>query len=48
MKLSEQRIMASLLLLLGFSFLLIALYSGQLDYILNLIKSALKAAIIGS
>jgi len=47
MKLPEQRITASLLLLLGFSFLLIALYSGQLEHTLNLVKTALEAAVIG-
>jgi len=47
MRLLEQRIIASLLLLLGFSFLLISLYSGQLEQILDLVKTALKASIIG-
>jgi uncharacterized membrane-anchored protein YjiN (DUF445 family) len=48
MELSEQRLIASLMLLLGFSFLLIATYTGQLDYVLNLVKTILKAATVGS
>lgn len=47
MNLSEQRLIASMFLLLGFSSLLIALYAGQLDYVLELIKSILESAVVG-
>ncbi|MCD6240187.1 hypothetical protein J7K27_01495 [Candidatus Bathyarchaeota archaeon] len=47
MKLLERRLIASLLLLLGFSSLLIAAYTGQFDYVLNLIEGIIESAAIG-
>jgi len=47
MELLEQRLIASLLLLLGFSSLLIAAYTGQFDYVLNLIKGIIESTAIG-
>jgi len=47
MELTEKRLIASLLLLLGFSSLLIAAYTGQLDYVLNLIKNVIESTMAG-
>ena len=47
MELLEKRLIASLLLLLGFSSLLIAAYTGQLDYVLDLIKGIIESTVAG-
>jgi len=48
MEISEKRIIGSLILLLGFSFLLIGLYSGQLTSILNFVKTVFQPAVAGA
>lgn len=47
MDVSEQRIVGSLLLLLGFTLLTIGLYSGQLAYVLDIIKKVFTTSAIG-
>ncbi len=47
MELTEKRLIASLFLLLGFSSLLIAAHTGQLDYVLNLIKNVIESTMAG-
>jgi len=42
---SEQRIIGSLLLLLGFTFLTIGLYTGQLAAVLEIIKKVFTVSI---
>lgn len=42
MDIQEKRIIGALLLLLGFSFLAIGMYTGQLDRIIELLKAAFK------
>jgi hypothetical protein len=44
---SEQRIIGSLLLLLGFTSLAIGLYTGQLAVVLDLIKKVFTASVFG-
>jgi hypothetical protein len=44
---SEQRIIGSLLLLLGFTLLTIGLYTGQLAVVLEIVKKAFTTSIIG-
>jgi len=44
---SEQRIIGSLLLLLGFTFLTIGLYTGQLAVVLDIIKKVFTVSVIG-
>ena len=47
MDLSEQRIIGSLLLLAGISFLVVGLYADQLTTVLEIIGKVLNAAIAG-
>jgi hypothetical protein len=47
MELSEKRILGSLILLAGVSFLSIGLYTGQLERIIELIESIFEPAIAG-
>ena len=48
MEISEKRIIGSLLLLLGLSFLLVGVYSGQLTAILDFVKSIFGPAVAGA
>jgi len=45
---SEQRMIGSLLLLLGFTMLTIGLYTGQLAVVLDLVKKVFTVSIIGT
>jgi hypothetical protein len=47
MEISEKRIIGSLILLLGLSFLLIGIYSGQLTLISEFVKNVFKPAVAG-
>ncbi len=42
MDISERRIIGSLLLLLGVSFLAVGIYTGQLDKIVEMLKSVFR------
>jgi hypothetical protein len=44
---SEKRVIGSLLLLSGLTFFTVGLYSGQLDYILELVKRVFETALAG-
>ncbi len=44
---SEKRVISSLLLLSGLTFIIIGLYAGQLDYILELVKTIFETAVVG-
>lgn len=43
----EQRVIGSLLLLLGLSLFTIGMYTGQLETVLNIVKEIFKTAIAG-
>ena len=45
---SEQRIIGSLLLLLGFTLFAIGLYTGQLAVVLEMIKKVFTVSVFGS
>lgn len=47
MEISEQRVIGSLLLLLGMTFLTIGLYSGQLRTVLEIMKTIFEASVAG-
>jgi len=47
MNLPEQRIVGSLILLAGVSFLAIGLYTGQLTTVIEIVGKVLNAAIAG-
>jgi hypothetical protein len=47
MDVSEQRVIGSLLLLLGVTFLIIGLYSGQLETVLEIVKKIFEASVAG-
>ncbi len=47
MEISEQRVIGSLLLLLGITFLTIGLYSGQLRTVLEIMKTIFEASVAG-
>jgi hypothetical protein len=47
MDLPEKRVISSLLLLSGLTFLAIGLYTGQLTVVLDLLKKNFEAAIAG-
>jgi hypothetical protein len=47
MNLPEQRIIGSLILLAGISFLAVGLYTGQLTTVIEIIGEVLNAAIAG-
>ena len=45
---SEKRVIGSLLLLSGLTFLAIGLYADQLNYIMNIMKEIFETAIAGA
>ena len=47
MDISEQRVIGSLLLLLGVTFLTLGLYTGQLDTVLEIVKTVFEASVAG-
>jgi hypothetical protein len=47
MDLPEKRVVGSLLLLSGLTFLTIGLYNGQLTFVLELLKKIFETAIAG-
>jgi len=47
MESSEQRIVGSLLLLLGFTLFTIGLYTGQFSVVLDIIKRVFTTSILG-
>ena len=47
MDLPEQRIVGSLLLLAGISFLAVGLYTGQLTTVIEIVREVINAAIAG-
>ncbi len=47
MDVSEQRVIGSLLLLLGVTFLTIGLYTGQLNAVLEIVKTIFEASVAG-
>jgi len=47
MDVSEQRVIGSLLLLLGVTFLSIGLYTGQLNTVLEIVKTIFEASVAG-
>jgi hypothetical protein len=47
MEISEKRIIGSLILLLGLSFLLMGAYSGQMSFVSEFVKSVFKPAVAG-
>jgi hypothetical protein len=47
MDISEQRVIGSLLLLLGVTFLIVGLYSGQLEFVLKIVKRIFEASVAG-
>jgi hypothetical protein len=44
----ERRVIGSLVLLLGVSFLLLGLYSDQVNTVLNIVKRILESSIAGA
>ena len=44
---TEKRVIGSLLLLSGLTFITVGLYSGQLNYILELVKKVFETAVAG-
>ena len=44
---SERRVVGSLLLLSGLTFLAIGLYTAQLDFVLEIVKKVFETAIAG-
>ncbi|MDH5460632.1 MAG: hypothetical protein OEZ29_07105 [Candidatus Bathyarchaeota archaeon] len=44
---SEKRVIGSLLLLSGLTFLVVGLYTGQLDYIIDVMKRIFETAVAG-
>ncbi len=47
MDVSEQRVIGSLLLLLGMTFLTIGLYTEQLDTVLEIVKTIFESSVAG-
>jgi len=45
---SERRVVGSLLLLLGVTFLVAGLYSGQLNTVFEMVKKIFEAAVAGA
>lgn len=45
---SEKRVIGSLLLLSGLTFLVVGLYTGQLNYIMNIMKKIFETAVAGA
>jgi hypothetical protein len=48
MELPQQRLIGSLILLLGVSFFVLALQSNQLSTVLDIVKRILEAAVAGA
>ncbi|MEA2090247.1 MAG: hypothetical protein U9O89_05765 [Thermoproteota archaeon] len=48
MDLSERRVIGALLLLSGFTFLAVGLYTGQLSFVWKILKEVFEAAIAGA
>jgi hypothetical protein len=48
MDLSERRVIGSLLLLLGITFLTLGLYTGQLEMVLRIVKEVFETALAGA
>lgn len=48
MDLSERRVIGSLLLLSGLTCLILGLYTGQLSYVLELVKKIFETAVAGA
>ncbi len=48
MDVSMRRIIGSLILLSGVTFLVIGLYSGQIDTVIQIVKRILEAAVAGA
>lgn len=44
---SEKRVIGSLLLLSGLTFFVVGLYTGQLDYIMDVVKKIFETAVAG-
>jgi len=44
---SEKRVIGSLLLLSGLTLLVVGLYTGQLDYIMDVMKRIFETAVAG-
>ena len=44
---SEKRVIGSLLLLSGLTFLVVGLYTGQLDYVMDVMKKIFETAVAG-
>ncbi len=44
---SEKRVIGSLLLLSGLTFLVVGLYTGQLDYIMDVMMRIFETAVAG-
>jgi len=42
MDISEARVIGALILLLGVSFLTVSIYTGQLDVVVNMLKTVFK------
>ena len=45
---SEKRVIGSLLLLSGLTFLVLGLYTGQLNYIMDAMKKIFETAVAGA
>jgi len=45
---SQRRVVISLILLLGISFLTVGLYSGQLDIVFEIVKRVLESSVAGA
>ena len=45
---SEKRVIGSLLLLSGLTFLVVGLYTGQLNYIADIMRGIFETAIAGA
>ena len=48
MDVSMRRVIGSLILLSGVTFLVIGLYSGQIDTVIQIVKRVLEAAVAGA
>jgi len=48
MDLSERRVIGSLLLLLGITFLTLGLYTGQLERVLRMVKEVFETSLAGA
>ena len=48
MDVSLRRVIGSLILLLGITFLTVGLYTGQLDTVVQVVKRVLEASVAGA